>query len=318
MNSKVRFVKPSNDLCLKRDTTIDLNRKDRIINPVDIQVAGSDYLIVKCQPSERSPFYFYVFDVSNFDECRSFGRKGRGSDELIEPRILKFQNDNENMWFYDNTKFLYRYNSCNNQMLKVMRLPSSFLDITMASDTSFFYSSFDGVNYHNEVTDFSGEKVANFAMNSILNNEGQVTIISSQVASCFDGRIVEAMVCIPQVNIYNIERNNVISVSVNKTYKKWRKIMNAPLDASTRQYYMAVAPSSKYIFAVYSGATLAEIYQDGGYSNEIHIFDWDGNFKYSVKIDEHLSRITFDESRNQLYGIEKETGHIIRYNIFNN
>ncbi len=318
MNSKVRYVKPEEELCIKRDTTIDLNRTDRIINPVDIQIIESDYLIAKCQPTAKFPFYFYAFDISNFNECLLFGRKGRGSDELIEPRILKFQNDNGNLWFYDNTKFLYRYNPCNNQMLKVIQLPSSFFDITMASDTSFFYSSFNGEIYCNQASDFKGEEVANYAMNPILTNEGQVTVISSQLASCLDGKIVEAMVCLPQVNIYDIKRNSVISIAVEKSYKKWKTLLNRALDASTRQYYMAIAPSSDYIFAVYSGATLAEIYQDGGYNNEIHIFDWDGNFKYRIKIDEHLSRITFDEKQGQLYGIEKETGHIVRYNIFNN
>ena len=299
MNSKVRYVKPEEELCIKRDTTIDLNRTDRIINPVDIQIIESDYLIAKCQPTTKSPFYFYAFDISNFNECQLFGRKG-------------------NLWFYDNTKFLYRYNPRNNQMLKVIQLPSSFFDITMASDTSFFYSSFNGDNYCNQATDFKGEEVANYAMNPILTNEGQVTLISSQLASCLDGKIVEAMVCLPQVNIYDIKRNSVISIAVEKSYKKWKTLLNRALDASTCQYYMAIAPSSDYIFAVYSGATLAEIYQDGGYNNEIHIFDWGGNFKYRIQIDEHLSRITFDEKQGQLYGIEKETGHIVRYNIFNN
>ena len=50
-------------------------------------------------------------------------------------------------------------------------------------------------------------------------------------------------------------------------------------------------------------------------SPELLFFDYDGNFLNSVKLDTHVSRMTYDERKHILYTMDFGTETIYRYDL---
>ncbi len=314
----IRLYKPEWEMIIERDTSFRCSFKD-VLNCVDLQIVSDTLLVLQGQIYKDNPNFFHLYSLCNYELISSFGRKGRGPDEVYQPCLVPVQSNSRYLCYRDVGKeYIYRDNIFTSQLEGYAIPISNVMSWLPIGIDKNFYIYFKDNSFIYSVCNKSEDVLSEYKLYPEFIEEYYATFLSSLLTTNEQGRIAEAMVNLPQINIIDVNTGVKNSSAVDKVYKKWRKMMSKPFDASTRQYYMAIAPSSDYIFAVYSGATLAEIYQDGRYNNEIHIFDWEGNFKYRIKIDEHLSRITFDEKQGQLYGIEKETGHIVRYNIFNN
>ncbi len=126
--------------------------------------------------------------------------------------------------------------------------------------------------------------------------------------------VAEIMLLFPQINIFDTDNGTVRSLAVNRAYRNWKSVISRQINLETTQYYVNAASGTDYIFAAYKGIPLEQIIK-GGSGTSIHVFDWDGNFKYDIKVREDINYMTFDGRTKKLYCIEKQEGKIIRYDL---
>ena len=127
--------------------------------------------------------------------------------------------------------------------------------------------------------------------------------------------VAEIMLLFPQINIFDTDNGTVRSLAVSRAYRNWKSVISRQINLeTTTQYYVNAASGTDYIFAAYKGIPLEQIIK-GGSGTSIHVFDWDGNFKYDIKVREDIDCMTFDGRTKKLYCIEKQEGKIIRYDL---
>lgn len=128
------------------------------------------------------------------------------------------------------------------------------------------------------------------------------------------GKVAEAMVLFPQINIIDTVSGQVHSIAVDKNYRKWKSVLDRMIDMSTIEYYVGATSTSDYIFAVYKCHPIGMLNDDTNGSS-IHVFDWDGNFLYEIKVPESIGNITFDCRTKFLYCVAKPENRIVRYDL---
>ena len=127
-------------------------------------------------------------------------------------------------------------------------------------------------------------------------------------------QVAMVMCFFPQLSIYNVNDGTSMAIAVNKDFRDWKSIMARRLSPSTTQYYSSITTSSDYIYAVYRDIPIGRLCESG-IGSSIHVFDWDGNFKYDIKVKESIGQMTYDEKNSCLYCIELSEGRIIRYDM---
>ena len=105
-----------------------------------------------------------------------------------------------------------------------------------------------------------------------------------------------------------------MSIIVDRDSYRWKEFLNQNMSMNTTQYYVSASSCNDYIFAVYKKQPLDKIMTSKTQSY-IHIFDWNGNFIYNVKVEENIGNVAFDDYGNYLYCIENSDGRIIRYDF---
>ena len=86
-------------------------------------------------------------------------------------------------------------------------------------------------------------------------------------------------------------------------------------DPRTDHFVEVACTESFFMVTYYSGDyTLGQPDPENG-TPELLFFDWDGNFLKSVKLDTHVSRMTYDEKNHILYVVDFSTDRILRYDL---
>ena len=86
-------------------------------------------------------------------------------------------------------------------------------------------------------------------------------------------------------------------------------------DPRTDHFVEVACTESFFMVTYYSGDyTLGQPDPENG-TPELLFFDWDGNFLKSVKLDTHVSRMTYDEKNHILYTVDFNTDSIYSYDL---
>lgn len=250
---------------VKSEAVISLHKDDsfggyfhEVLNCTDMQIVRDTLLVLQGQALNDARF-FYVYSLKDYSLISTFGRKGRASGELLDPQMVSVQPNTNYLCFRDQ-KDKYMDDLTTVELEKDNSVEVvGVVDWLPLSDGCDFYYVFDTDSFLSRVYGEDGELLKEYHPYPDIHQEYYVTFLSSFVTTDGNGHIAEAMVCLPQINFINTKTDVISSAAVDKSYANWRKMMNAPFNSFSMEYYNAVASSPDYVMAVYVGATLSDI-----------------------------------------------------------
>lgn len=316
----VSYLRPVESITAVPDTS-SRNAFTEVGNCIDIQIVNDSIMICQDQATDSDPYFFKAFSTDSHRYLGSFIRKGRGPGEMISPRMASLPCNVSALYLTDNSEgtvsIIDVARSIESGMADTIGsggLSPEMIDWCPVHDNGRFVLELQSDRMVYSV--FEDEKILHsFAPYGELSGETYATHLSSILLNNFTGGIVaEVMLFLPQINLFDTSLGTVRSIASDKSYRNWKSMLDCMIGPDTVQYYMAATCSSKYIFAAYKGMTLKDMMSNGS-GTSIHIFDWEGKFIRSIQVEEDIREMTFDESNNQLYGIDKSSGNIVRYNL---
>jgi len=128
-------------------------------------------------------------------------------------------------------------------------------------------------------------------------------------------KIAMCMEFMSQLNILNIETGDLIGIRHKNTpdYKYFEKEQEI-----YRWYYSHLSVDNDFIYGLYRNLIINENFFNHDFStNEIHIYDWDGNLIRRVFLDKKVDQITLDlNSKNKiLYAYSNENEELYAYDV---
>lgn len=132
---------------------------------------------------------------------------------------------------------------------------------------------------------------------------------------------VSALRFFDRIDIFDEELNKKISILGKGLHKDNEldisKLNNKGGEPFNELYYynFDFDLTQKYIYVLYYN----QLYKDYGQTKptEIRVFDWNGNSKFLIKIDDYLMNISVDEDNGYIYGVDFFNEKILRYDIKN-
>lgn len=247
-----------------------------------------------------------------------FGNIGNARNEFTDGYVMNQQSSNGDVWGRDgNVRKLYSFNIDASLRTKSPVIKKSF-DVDFGSRNAFYvndttivydYASADNINLKivNPVTKASQNIELFKPHDDAMNTYAMCSAINLN-----KGVIAMGMQFVNQMNFISINGQDKKSVSL---YKDATIVENYE---DRTIYYGCVAPTDKYVCALYANLPLKNIIKGLPAPNprEIHVFDWDGNFRKKIVLKENVSIITFDKDYN-MYGLT-EDGEVYKYkNVLN-
>lgn len=316
----VELARPEKVVSIDCDTTF-CNNFSEILNCFRLQIVNDTILVVQEQTNNANVYNFKAYSVNGFNYMGAFARNGRGPGEMIRPHVASCSNarylnmnlNSEGKAYAVNVEETLQHGKLS--IVKDYILPAGTIDWLPLPDLRQFVLqsekgciTFRYIGMNNEVSD-------TFELNKSIDKENFVAYLSSVMASNLNnGKVVDAMIFFPQINIFDTEKGTLKSVAVDEAYSKWESVISMAIGTDTKQYYVSAATSQDYIFAAYKGVSLEDLMK-GGLGTSIHVFDWESNFLYDIKVEEDIEDMTFDNRTMHLYCIEKSERNIVRYDL---
>ena len=271
-----------------------------------IQLVQDTILVLQDRATEENIHHFKAYSVNSSDYLGAFGRLGRGPGETISPHVMKSAayaewlvlNDNamRKAWAVDVME-----STVSGSMIAadLFELPAGVVDWTFLPDSCSFSLRLE----HGKAV-FHTEDCGSSVLNSYSLND----------AIGVSGKVAEAMVFFPQINIFDTKAGLARSFAMNKACRYWKTVVSGMPDMSTVEYYEGIAATEDYIFAACRGVPLGRL-DESGPGSSIHILDWNGDFLYDVRVDENIGDIAFDERTQRLYCIDRLEGGVVVYDL---
>lgn len=304
--------------CTNKNILIEFEKfpKEMVLNSKEIiapdiffmtsdMVVSDSFLIALDIKSDK---FFHVFKLPEFNYLGGFIGRGNGPGEefMIMPFFMILK-DNNFMYQTINSVKIVKFNYLENkiEIIKKINLPDELLDLMasfMLNDCIYGYvyyreSNNEFLEYNtknNNVSDFGPEfpeveREIPLEKRLILFNK--ITTVKpdkSLFASVYDK--------FPIMRIYSKE-GSLIKETRYKNRQIFPKalIETNPLESDKKkimQNYRNIKSTNKYIYALYLGKTSEEIDKGGEsadeFSNEIHVWDWEGNPIAKIVLDQKI------------------------------
>ena len=258
-----------------------------------------------------------VYDL-NGKYIGGFGNIGNARNEFTDGYVMNLQSSNGDVWGRDgNVRKLYSFNIDASLKAKSPVIKKSY-DVEFGSRNAFYVSD-TMIIYDCATADNICLKTVNPATKSLQSvelfkphNDAMNLYTMCSAINLKEGVIAMAMQFVNQINFISIKGQDKKSASL---YKDAAIVENYE---DRTIYYGCVAPADKYVCALYANLPLKNIMKGMPAPNprEIHVFDWDGNFRKKIVLKENVSIITFDKNHN-MYGLA-EDGEVYKYeNVLN-
>ena len=309
------------------DKTVSLSASSRLALPEvmrcnAIQLIQDTILVLQDRATEDNIHHFKAYSVNSSDYLGAFVRLGRGPGEMISPHVVKsaayvewlILNDNamRKAWAVDVVE-----STVSGSMIAadLFELPAGVVDWTILPDSCRFSLRLEHGKavFH---TEDSGSSVLNsYSLNDAVDSEQSLIYLSGFLTDDgVSGKVAEAMVFFPQINIFDTKAGLTRSLATSKACRYWKTVVSGMPDMSTVEYYEGIAATEDYIFAAYRGVPLGRL-DESGPGSSIHILDWNGDFLYDVRVDENIGDIAFDERTQRLYCIDRLEGGVVVYDL---
>lgn len=316
----VELASPGKVVSVDCDSTFG-NDFSEILNCFRLQIVNDTILVVQEQTNNANDYIFKAYSVNDFNYMGAFVRNGRGPGEMIHPhmaicsnaRYLNINMNSEGKAYSVNVEETLRHGKLS--IVQAYTLPMGAIDWLPLPDLGQFVLQSEKSCITYRYVGMNNEVSNTFELNKSIDKENFVTYLSSVMAGNLNnGKVVDAMIFFPQINIFDAENGTLKSVAVDKAYSTWKSVISRAIGTVTKQYYVGAATSQDYIFAAYKDVTLEELMKRVQ-GTSVHVFDWEGNFLYDIKVEEDIEDMTFDSRTGYLYCIEKSERKIVRYDL---
>ena len=314
----VIYARPDKVVSVSVDTTLKCTFEEAM-HCYDIQIAGDSILVLYDQANDNDPYHFKAYSANTFEYLGAFVRKGRGPGEMIVPWISNasgrylYCEDNQSPVAYmiDAVESVISGQACVKERFDV---PSDVIYWLPLSESVQFVMQTEGKEMILRTIDKDGNVLRTYTPFAGIDSERSLTYFSSIFGDRGNGReVVEVMMFLPQINIIDTESGSIQSVAVDRSYMKWKRIFGSMINMDMMNYYYGATTTPEYIVAAYRHLPLKEIGKPG-YGTSIHVFDWDGDFLYDIRVNEDIGQMTYDSIHNRLYCLDVQ-GRVIRYDL---
>lgn len=281
--------------------------------------------------SAKTDTFYSIYSTTSNKHLLNVLPKGRGNNEFINisyPLFSTCDSSGVKISFL-NRNFLHintinitksvKYNTTylENQVIDVDIEPET-KGAFLLNDSLLFYHYFK-YDTRNEYYSIYNLKHKSFIQEdsiykSPLPNIGDIFLWNN--FSCFNQQkntYATAMQFLNQINIYSLERRKAISLIYGNNISNFKEVVECPMPEKYT-YYVDFISSSKYIFGLYANQTRKNWALEENLPVEIHVFDWDGNPKFKITMQEKLAKIAINEKQNVLYGMTQEED-VYTYNL---
>lgn len=317
----VLFERPQRTYEVECDRSFQLHFPE-MLDAFDIQIVADSILVIQNLPSEALQENFIAYSVRASRMLGAFLPNGRGPGEMLRPRIEKNAAGRALLGLYDSSRGLswqvdvmHSIQTGTGASDRTIRMPETALSILQVSDSLhlanclvqkkllFLSLTPDGMIQHS------------FPQYGKLDCERFITHLSDlPTSNGVDGKVADFLVCFPELHILDTKTGAMQVIAVDKRWRKWESLLHEPFNMDKLQFYVGATSSRDYIFASFWGCRM----EDGliaGHGASVHVFDWDGNYLYNFKVKEDIENITFDSQSQHLYGLERSSGRIYRYDL---
>lgn len=289
------------ELFLSGDSLLDVGRifciNDKLI---DVNTGNKDAV-------------FTVYD-SHGRLIGSFGKVGKARNEFTGGLVVTQQFEGERLWV----------NDVNKAMLARIDFKASLDSSTCVVDKDFvtagrvinaFYVNDSTILYEQEAEDnyrlymfntLQDKAVGQYDLYIPYQNAFSV-YYSNMLLHPDKSKLVAAMSTQNQVNFLSIKDGKKKAVSL---YEESRLEKD---NERQRQYYCDVTATADRIYALYMDQPKEESF-DKPKPMEIHVFDWEGNFKERLLVNEYVFNIAVNEQGKYLYGLTLDND-VYRYEL---
>lgn len=285
---------------------------DSLLNPHTLFVIGDGLLI---EDPEDSHFYKYFKDINN-SSMTLVATKGMGPDEFIKPRNVRYDGVSDRIFIYDTSLKKGAYLS----PIDGSVVESCILSDAAAREILTVGKCFIGngafKNGYFAAMDSTGKTKEVFGQIPLRKYEGEDHLLDylcnqTQIAVSPDNtRFAAAGSFSDWLVFYDISGDRPSKIREYSTYPSALEVKSKPNGSYSVDFrpeaiisYRVLAPTDKYLYAMYDGRTNEEA--DNKKEPDIAIlqFDWDGNFIKGVSIPERVFYIAVDNDDSTLYAL---------------
>lgn len=256
---------------------------------------------------------FTVYDTNGI--CvGSFGKAGRTRNEFTGGTVVTQQFENGKLWINDvNKAMLTRINlnvsldssTCvvDKEMVTAGRVINAFY----VNDSTILYEQETMDNYRVYVYNtLQGKAVKQYDLYTPCRDAFGV-YYSYMLLHPNKNKLVAAMATLNQVNFLTVKDGKRKAVSL------YEKSVLEKDHEKRKQYYCDVTATADRIYALYMNQSKEESF-DKPKPMEIHVFDWDGNFKERLLVGEYIFNIAVNEKGQYLYGLNLDN-NVYKYKL---
>lgn len=319
----VELIQADSSLAFVTDTTL-IDAFAEVMNCIDLCFIDDTTLILREASQNEEGFRFF-----KRYSCRSLSymgegvTKGRGPGEMLYPYVTGsiFHKGCNASYLYDSSlskaylvDLMQIGDSRTVEVIRSFQLPPDVMYAHPLSDTSQFIVHIESDEIICSEMDFNGMLLNRF---NLFRNIPASQYLS-QLSFCItinpeSSEVAMFMLGLPQINILNTQNGMIRSYAVDKSFRNWNKTIRT-YDLDTMLYYDSAVSTSEYIFALYRNISLGDRIRNIGNSH-IHIFDWNGNFLYDIRVSENIGAMAFDRINRHLYCADESDCSIIRYDL---
>ncbi len=293
-----------------------------------LQLGIKDSILIFCD-WENSP-HFHLYKIPEFEFIASFGKRGRGPSELIDPVFWGQTGNSESnkIWIYQlNARILSlldidkTINASELITLREVILPYEILDavnIIAAADDVYIGTGVDVAGDFFIYNALTGEfKWKEFYMDydkkfseELIKNQGLLHEYKRGIIKIKpdNSRFVKAYIYAPVIDIFNIEGSLDFTIML-KDYKT-PSLSGEMFDMSTMVYYENVFLSNDYIYALSRNCNFEEYSMNECNNAEIHVYNWKGEPVCNYRLNEGIAPIApfvVDEKNKKIYTVNPKS-----------
>ena len=245
-------------------------------------------------------------------------KKGRGPQEFLDIQQIN-QAINDSSFFvmdtYTQRSFVYSFKHDSLTLTDTLKIPSS--TASFCCDNNLVIGSLSGEKQRFFIKDAYTDNIQYFGAN--INIRDYPNEILSQTLTGFtynspkQNRIAFFSLYGDFFEIYDYSNPHTTTL-INQTIKslpifKTESIRGknvAVFSPKTNIGVTSLTGNDKYIFALYTDNTLKDVEQLKNnifYGNKILVYDWDGNAKTILQLDQKVRSICYNKKHNKIYAI---------------
>lgn len=243
-------------------------------------------------------------------ELGKYGKTGRAENEYTGGMSFVRQSDTNKLYIKDVNKGCISIIDTDSLLMsdqkispKVIRTFPRVLNAFISNDSDLIYEHEVQGSYALASRGINGE-ADNWDETLYTSTDDAFSNYHSYMAfSDKNHKVASAMRFRNQINFFDTNNKDRKSVIVD-----WRDNE----EADRHQYYCSVTANDNNIYALFMNQNAEESYKIAK-PMEVHVFDWDGNFKNKYVVDEYIVRVAADKQGN-LYGRDLES-NIYKYSV---